>query len=792
VTLLDIVTSSAQLLGSLKMHRPIRHLAKYIPSVIRRSILHKSMLWLGLPIVGLSGLAIFIGYHNALAKLEIQATEQLKNYLIERGKRESQPFQQAQKNHVYLKSVILEEVKKERKINPDIAFDALVKPWSDGTYRNFDQSKPITQFDTKRNTTVFVGQNVRRSQELKQDLLAFHRIAQVYGPAWNTSFTDLWLITSTNAIVMYWDGIPWALQAPSTLDVTKEEYSYIAHKDKNPDRIARWTGVYFDSAPQRWMVSLVTPVDDDKGNHIASIGHDIMLNDLLDRSQNATLQGTRNLIFTEAGRLIVDRDRTDAIQQANGQLTIEQLNNPKLTHIWEQSKRLTADTSITTSPDQSMLIGITKLAGTDWYFTTLYPKQLIYEQAFRDIIPLLVLSICAVCLEILFIYFILLKQVNQPLQQLLDATGKLSAGEFDVELNNDRIDEVAVLSRSFGQMAQDLQASFTQLNLHNETLESQVADRTQALTTVLNDLKLAQGQLIQSEKMSGLGQMVAGIAHEVNNPVSFIHGNLTPATQYMEDLLAHLHLYRQKADQAALEDHADTIDLEFIEEDLPKVLDSMKVGTDRIREIILGLRNFSRLDEAALKTVNLHEGIDNTLLILNHRFKQSAPEIIIKKNYGSIGPIDCYPSQLNQVVMNLVSNSVDALERYSKNHLDHAIQQQLLYAADVAPWQPTISISTQSIGSGVEISIHDNGPGIPDGIRDRIFNPFFTTKAVGKGTGLGLSISHSIIVEKHHGSIDCESNASDGTTFKIQIPLRQGLENCGELPQLKQALGALN
>jgi two-component system, NtrC family, sensor kinase len=768
------------------------HLAKYIPKVIRRSILHKSMLWLGLPIVGVSGFSMFLGYHNALSVLEAEITRDLRNYLLERGKRESAVFQQAHTNHGYLKSVLLEDLKKSRATNPDAAFDTLMKPWNDGTYRNFDQSKPIEQFDAKRNSTVFIGKNVKLSQSLKQDILVFHQLNQAYGPAWTTSFTDLWINSAANVSANYWYGIPWALQAPPALDINQEEYGYIAHKDKNPDRLPRWTGVYFDTAPQKWMVSLVTPVDDEQGNHIASIGHDIMLNDLLDRTQNETLAGTRNLILTEAGRLIVDRDRTEDIQKANGQLMIEQLNNPKLMHIWKEAKLLKSDISITTSPDSSQLIAMTRLTGTDWYFVTLYPKKLIHDQALRNIIPLFFLALCAVCLEMLFIYFILFKQVNQPLQKLLGATEKLSVGEFKVDLGNNRIDEVGVLSRSFTQMAQDLQASFAQLNLQNETLESQVTDRTQALTSTLNDLKLAQGQLIQSEKMSGLGQMIAGIAHEINNPISFIHGNLTPAVQYAEDLFTHLQLYRGQATQDVIEDHADEIDLEFIEEDLPKLLGSMRIGTDRIREIILGLRNFSRLDESDLKTVNLHDGIDNTLLILNHRFKQSTPEILIEKKYGEIGEIDCYPSQFNQVVMNIVANSIDALEDYSSQYLDQMIQEQLIHGKEISPWKPMISISTQRCDGMAEIRIHDNGPGIPEVVRDRIFDPFFTTKEIGKGTGLGLSISHSIIVEKHQGSIDCYSDAQFGTTFTIRIPLRQGWEEGGKLSYLKQSLGALN
>ena len=285
--------------------------------------------------------------------------------------------------------------------------------------------------------------------------------------------------------------------------------------------------------------------------------------------------------------------------------------------------------------------------------------------------------------------------------------------------------------------------------------------------------------------------MVAGIAHEINNPINFIHGNLNPATRYIRDLLHHLHLYEQKAEPAKIDDHAEEIDLEFLEIDLPKLLNSMEIGTNRIQEIILSLRNFSRLDEADLKTVNLHEGIDSTLLILNHRFKQSNPEIIIKKNYGTIGTINCYPSQLNQVIMNLLANSIDALEADRSQHLKRSHDNQVLQEVGTVLWQPTISITTISHSESVEVIIHDNGPGIPETILDRIFDPFFTTKVVGKGTGLGLSISHSIIVERHRGSIVCESNAADGTTFRIKLPLHQGLEHGSKPTNFQQSIGTL-
>ena len=309
-------------------------------------------------------------------------------------------------------------------------------------------------------------------------------------------------------------------------------------------------------------------------------------------------------------------------------------------------------------------------------------------------------------------------------------------------------------------MADTLERSFAALEHQNETLESQVADRTADLTQALEELQLTQTQLIQSEKMSGLGQMVAGIAHEINNPVSFIHGNLNPTRTYITDLLQHLHLYQTSASTYEIQTHAEDIDLEFLIDDLPKILSSMKIGTDRIREIVLSLRNFSRLDESDRKTVDIHEGIESTLLILNHRLKRNTgtvhDTIQIHKNYGAHGSIACFPSQLNQVIMNLLSNSIDALDAHTSLQL-----------------HPTITITTDANTSQnhLQIQIQDNGSGIPREVQSRIFDPFFTTKAIGKGTGLGLSISYQIITLKHHGTLVCHSSPEHGTTFTITLPI---------------------
>jgi predicted ATPase/signal transduction histidine kinase/tRNA A-37 threonylcarbamoyl transferase component Bud32 len=304
------------------------------------------------------------------------------------------------------------------------------------------------------------------------------------------------------------------------------------------------------------------------------------------------------------------------------------------------------------------------------------------------------------------------------------------------------------------------------------SVEQKVWERTQELNEknlhlkqTLTELKKTQAHLVQSEKMSSLGQLVAGVAHEINNPVNFIYGNLNPAREYVEDLLNLISLYEEHYPHPVSEiaDEIEAMDLEFLREDLQKILTSMKIGAERIRQIVLSLRNFSRLDEAEMKPVDIHEGIESTLMILRPLLKGkpgSFDEIQVVKEYGQLPKVSCYPSQLNQVFMNVLSNACDALKM---NRIDNQ-----------ADYIPTIRIYTEvNESNSVVIRIADNGSGMDNQIVKKIFDPFFTTKPVGSGTGLGLSISYQIIVEAHRGKINCFSTVGKGTEFIIEIPIAQ-------------------
>ncbi|NJR16185.1 MAG: GAF domain-containing protein [Calothrix sp. CSU_2_0] len=324
--------------------------------------------------------------------------------------------------------------------------------------------------------------------------------------------------------------------------------------------------------------------------------------------------------------------------------------------------------------------------------------------------------------------------------------------------------ENAKLYQNLAEVNQSLEESNHSLEEKVEVRTQELNKKNQILNQVIEDLQNTQTQLIQSEKMSSLGQMVAGIAHEINNPINFIHGNISHASSYIQDLIDLISLY-QKEDFSTpeIEEKLEEIDLDFLLTDLPKILESMAIGSSRIRNIVLSLRNFSRLDESEMKAVDIHEGIDNTLMILQHRLKAKSdrPEIEVIKEYQSLPEINCYAGQLNQVFMNILSNAIDALDdafasgKWSKD-------------------KPIIRISTELVdcngSSNLVIKIADNASGIPEEIRRKIFDPFFTTKAVGSGTGLGLSISYQIVVDKHKGKLTCNSKSEEGTEFVILIP----------------------
>ena len=393
---------------------------------------------------------------------------------------------------------------------------------------------------------------------------------------------------------------------------------------------------------------------------------------------------------------------------------------------------------------------LARIPGKDWIVVASIELAEVHETANQMLLMFsLIFVILGTIVSVVIIEFS--RHLSKPLNQLTITARKVTEkSDFNLRVPVTTGDEVGVLAISFNQLIEWI-AKYTQ------------------------ELKETQAQLIHSEKMSSLGQMLAGIVHEINNPVNFIHGNIKYANEYSQDLLKLIQIYQQHSPplKPELQEEVEAIDSEYLMQDLPKIFSSMQLGTERIIGIINSLRSFSRLDEPDLKQVDIHQGIDSTLMILQNRLNQiqSSSTIQVVKDYGNIPLIECCPGQINQVFMNILANAIDAIkESYQRKKLGSTQESK-------GQENPKIHLQTKQEGKNCIISIADNGYGMTQEVKRRIFDPFFTTKSIGKGTGLGLSISYKIVVEKHQGKLQCDSTLGEGTKFTITLPIKAAVQS---------------
>ncbi|MEL6468290.1 MAG: ATP-binding protein [Cyanobacteria bacterium J06623_4] len=517
------------------------------------------------------------------------------------------------------------------------------------------------------------------------------------------------------------------------------------------------------------MTSFVTPFYDNSDRLLGIAGTDVNVTAITESINRPVVNGEGYFVLATGGGNLLGYPPNKAAAKARKNVA----DIPELQSVWIGLEK--ESEGLFQSGDQFW--AYQKIGSTDWVMLAAVPKWAVTGRAL--LITFGGAAGVGMLLTAVVVGFV--SQLNARLHPLVLACQKMIATDIEriqrlqttdenwaigaeqasVEetIEDIQADELDILSQLFLQMSQQLNQSFVALEASNQNLN-----------TALAQLKSSQTQIIHNEKMSSLGELVAGIAHEINNPVNFIHGNISHINTYAQDLLTLIDAYQRHSTHSSseLEDLLEEINLEFLNEDLAKILQSMKIGTHRIREIVLSLRNFSRIDEADCKAVALHEGIDSSLLILRHRLKATSErqEIKVVKEYAQLPLVECFAGQLNQVFMNLLANAIDALEERVLDTLPDTPSEQAT--------APTLWISTQTIENNwVRLTIADNGSGMIEKVRSRIFDPFFTTKPIGKGTGLGLSISYKIVTERHNGKIRCDSKPGAGTKFVVELPVKQ-------------------
>jgi len=433
-------------------------------------------------------LTTLFSYWHIVSILKSQTVEQLEKYITERGQRESSVFRLAQDNHHILKKELYQQLQTLGRYDPRQEFDQLFVKWSDGTTRNRPKDQDPKNFDTTKYPSVFIGPQVKLNADIRRRVVTFYKLLTAYGPAWANRFADTYINAPENIVTNYWPDEPWALTAQADLNIQNEEYFYVSDKKHNPKRKPAWTGLYFDHVVNLWMVSLVTPVDDVQGRHIATIGHDIILNELMDRTINHKLEGTYNLILRPDGRLIAHPDKINEIKAKMGDFNILKSDEQHLKHILEYVKNIKYGQIVIENTQEEEFLAITKIDGPDWWFVTVYPKSLLSARAVKAAYFILILGLISLIIEIFVLFLVLRREIAKPLRDFIFASQKIAYGNFNlitqdekggIILPVERVDELGQLAQSFNRMAQQLQTSFDTLETKNKEFEGVTQDIVQ-------------------------------------------------------------------------------------------------------------------------------------------------------------------------------------------------------------------------------------------------------------------------------------------------------------------------
>ncbi|WP_395805420.1 ATP-binding protein [Archangium minus] len=713
------------------------------PPRLRAPLARSTLVHMGVRIAVIVALTTLFSYVHMYKTLRTEALEQLKQHVSERGHREQAIFVLGEDNHALLKTTLEERIQNLPPEEVSARFDRLFVQRPDGTIRNRAEG-----LDSTKVPCVFVPQGVNVDTNLRRTILASYDVVSWYGPAFHVRFTNTGVTLPNGSFILYWPGnSTWCLEIEPDFRITDFTHYTISLPENDPERKTIWSGVYQDPVSNKPMASVSTPLEQE-GRHIATLSHDVLLEELMARTINDHLPGAYNLLFRDDGQLIAHPELTGTPEQQKAHLR----------DIIERVKNHPPDTTELELPQHNEYLATARIQGPGWNFVTVLPEATVAWPAIRAASTVLILGILSLCLELAILYWVLQQQLTRPLLAFTRASDRVAAGEFHVELDTSRGDELGQLARSFRLMADQVQRREEELRHANESLEQRVEERTR-------ELKDIHTQLVQTARRAGMAEIATNVLHNVGNVLNSVYTSAQLAKERVVDLrLQHVSRIAQ-----LLQEHQsdvgtfltqdtrgrnvmpllDKLGQNLLEEqqEIVSLLNDVGRYTEHVGDIVKVQQNYARIPRLH-ESVQLAELVEDALRINSAGI--SRHQVKVLRDLAALPPMLTDKHKVLMILVNLISNAKYALDA-------------------VPPAERTLTLKMEPIDSDrVRLQVHDNGMGIVPEMLTRIFQFGFTTREEGHGFGLHSS---AIAAQELGGTLTVHSNGpGHGATFTLELP----------------------